>query len=107
MHRRSTEIDPELVAEQAQIDHAYDCLERSRLPLVRDGMTRFGERLTDGIIVDTADGSIDELLARASDDWVYAEWLNGGAVATIQDESGSQYAGPPTMLDAIREFFKN
>jgi len=41
-----------------------DCLERSRLPLVRDGVTRFGERLTDGIIVDTADGSIDELLAR-------------------------------------------
>jgi hypothetical protein len=41
-----------------------DCLERSRLPLVREGVTRFGERLTDGIIVDTADGSIDELLAR-------------------------------------------
>jgi hypothetical protein len=41
-----------------------DCLEGSRLPLVREGVTRFGERLTDGIIVDTADGSIDELLAR-------------------------------------------
>lgn len=41
-----------------------DCLERSRLPLVREGVTRFGERLADGIIVDTADGSIDELLAR-------------------------------------------
>ena len=41
-----------------------DCLERSRLPLVREGVTRFGERLTDGIIVDTTDGSIDELLAR-------------------------------------------
>ena len=41
-----------------------DCLDRSRLPLVREGLTRFGERLTDGIIVDTADGSIDELLAR-------------------------------------------
>jgi len=41
-----------------------DCLERSRLPLVREGVTRFGERLTGGIIVDTADGSIDELLAR-------------------------------------------
>jgi hypothetical protein len=36
----------------------------SRLPLIRDGVTRFGERLTDGTIVDTADGSIDELLAR-------------------------------------------
>ncbi len=41
-----------------------DCLERSRLPLVLEGVTRFGERLSDGIIVDTADGSIDELLAR-------------------------------------------
>jgi hypothetical protein len=41
-----------------------ECLVRSRLPLVREGATRFGERLADGIIVDTADGSIDELLAR-------------------------------------------
>jgi hypothetical protein len=41
-----------------------ECLAVSRLPLVRDGVTRFGERLTDGTIVDTADGSIDELLAR-------------------------------------------
>ncbi|MDH5566474.1 MAG: hypothetical protein OEY15_07395 [Myxococcales bacterium] len=41
-----------------------DCLDRSRLPLVREGVTRFGERLADGVIVDTADGSIDELLAR-------------------------------------------
>jgi hypothetical protein len=40
------------------------CLERSRLPLVGEGVTRFGERLSDGVIVDSADGSIDELLAR-------------------------------------------
>jgi hypothetical protein len=39
-------------------------LESSRLPLICDGVTRFGERLTNGTIVDTADGSIDELLAR-------------------------------------------
>jgi hypothetical protein len=32
------------------------------LPLIRDGTTRFGERLTHGIIVNTEDGSIDELL---------------------------------------------
>jgi hypothetical protein len=44
-----------------------DCLERSRLPLVREGVTRFGERLADGVVVDTADGSIDELLARRVD----------------------------------------
>jgi hypothetical protein len=36
----------------------------SRLPLVREGVTRFGERLADGVIVDTTDGSIDELLAQ-------------------------------------------
>jgi len=41
-----------------------DCLGRSRLPLVRGGVTRFGERLVDGAVVDSADGSIDELLAR-------------------------------------------
>jgi hypothetical protein len=40
-----------------------DFLIRSGLPLVRDGVTRFGERLVDGLIVDSADGSIDELLA--------------------------------------------
>jgi hypothetical protein len=41
-----------------------DCLERSTLPLVRNGITRFGEQIVDGAIVDSADGSIDELLAR-------------------------------------------
>ncbi len=38
------------------------CLKSSSLPLIREGMTRFGERLVDGIIVNTEDGSIDELL---------------------------------------------
>jgi hypothetical protein len=38
------------------------CLKSSALPLIRDGTTRFGERLADGIIVNTEDGSIDELL---------------------------------------------
>jgi hypothetical protein len=37
-------------------------LKSSTLPLIRDGTTRFGERLTDGIIVNSEDGSIDELL---------------------------------------------
>jgi hypothetical protein len=40
------------------------CLQHSALPLVRDGVTRFGERLVEGAIVDSADGSIDELFAR-------------------------------------------
>ena len=39
-----------------------DCLKNSSLPLIRDGVTRFGEQLVDGIIVNTEDGSIDELL---------------------------------------------
>ena len=41
-----------------------DCLTHSRLPLVTNGVTRFGERLVEGAVVDSADGSIDELLAR-------------------------------------------
>jgi hypothetical protein len=41
-----------------------ECLRRSALPLMLDGETRFGERLIEGTIIDTADGSIDELLAR-------------------------------------------
>jgi predicted deacylase len=41
-----------------------DCLAASRLPLVRSGVTRFNETLVDGAILDSADGSIDELLAR-------------------------------------------
>ena len=34
------------------------------LPLVQEGLTRFGEALDHGMIVDSEDGSIDELLAR-------------------------------------------
>lgn len=42
----------------------HRCLEAGPFPLVREGVTRFGERLVEGFIVDTEDGSIDELLAR-------------------------------------------
>ena len=42
----------------------HRCLEEGPLPLVKEGVTRFGERLIDGVVVDTEDGSIDELLAR-------------------------------------------
>ncbi len=57
-----------LIGERAS-DHPVsrrvrDCLERSALPLVESGVTRFGEHIVDGAIVDSADGSIDELLAR-------------------------------------------
>jgi hypothetical protein len=40
------------------------CLEASRFPLIRDGVTRFGEHLVDGVVLDSEDGSIDELFAR-------------------------------------------
>jgi penicillin-binding protein 1A len=45
-------------------------------------------------------------LIRENDDWLYSEWLNGGAVATISDSAGAAYAGPPTVIDAIKEWFK-
>jgi penicillin-binding protein 1A len=54
-----------------------------------------------------APGDAPAGLTRMNDDWIYAEWANGGAVATIEDAAGAQYAGPPTILDAIRELFKN
>ena len=45
-------------------------------------------------------------LMREGDDWLYSEWQNGGAVAAISDGSGTQYAGPPTLIDAIKDWFK-
>jgi hypothetical protein len=40
------------------------CLRRSSLPLIERGTTRFGEAIVDGAVVDSEDGSIDELFAR-------------------------------------------
>lgn len=37
------------------------CMKASSLPLIQNGVTRFGEQLVDGIVVNTEDGSIDEL----------------------------------------------
>lgn len=45
-------------------------------------------------------------LSRVNDDWLYSEWLDGGWVSSITDATGSQLAGPPTVLDALRELFK-
>jgi penicillin-binding protein 1A len=45
-------------------------------------------------------------LFRENDDWIYSEWQNGGAVAAISDTAGTAYAGPPTLIDAIKEWFK-
>jgi penicillin-binding protein 1A len=45
-------------------------------------------------------------LVRENDDWLYSEWQNGGAVAAISDSAGTAYAGPSTLIDAIKEWFK-
>jgi hypothetical protein len=76
------------------------CLERSRLPLVRDGVTRFGERLVDGCVVDSADGSIDELLARrlACSPVITVEILLRAADAPPLDERVRVYLA---VLDAF------
>jgi hypothetical protein len=57
-----------LSGERAQDRPASDrvrrCLAAGPFPLVREGVTRFGERIVDGAVLDSEDGSIDELLAR-------------------------------------------
>ena len=45
-------------------------------------------------------------LTRAKDDWLYAEWASGGAIESITDDAGTALAGPPTLIDAIRDLFK-
>jgi len=54
----------------------------------------------------SAPGQPPEGLVRAGDDWLYSEWQEGGAVATLSDSGGTQYVGPPTLIDAIRDWFK-
>jgi penicillin-binding protein 1A len=54
----------------------------------------------------SAPGPAPAGLMREGDDWLYSEWQNGGAVAAISDGSGTQYAGPPTLIDAITNWFK-
>lgn len=40
-------------------------------------------------------------LIRKDNDWLYAEWNDGGAVARISDEDGVQYTPPPGLLDPL------
>ncbi len=77
------------------------CLEASSLPLIRKGVTRFGERLVDGVIVDTEDGSIDELLARkrACSPVITAEIALRGETTPPLTERVSTY------LDVLDAFF--
>ena len=50
--------------DRAASRRVVECLQRSSLPLIASGVTRFGESIVDGAIVDSEDGSIDELFAR-------------------------------------------
>jgi len=46
-------------------------------------------------------------LSRVNGEWLYSEWVGGGGwVSSISDEEGTQYASPPTLLDALKELFK-
>lgn len=46
-------------------------------------------------------------LSRVNDEWIYSEWVGGGgSVSSISDAGGTQYASPPTLLDALRDLFK-
>ncbi len=46
-------------------------------------------------------------LSRVNGEWLYSEWVDGGGwVSSISDAGGTQYAGPPTLLDALQELFK-
>lgn len=46
-------------------------------------------------------------LSRVNGEWIYSEWVDGGGwVSSISDAGGTQYAGPPTLLDALQELFK-
>jgi hypothetical protein len=76
------------------------CLEASVFPLVREGVTRFGERLVDGFVVDTEDGSIDELLARRcrSSPVITTEIVLRGETTPPLAERVSAYLG---VLDAF------
>ena len=76
------------------------CLEASSLPLIKQGVTRFGERLIDGVIVDTEDGSIDELLARkrGCSPVITAEIVLRSETAPPLSERVSTYLG---VLDAF------
>jgi hypothetical protein len=79
----------------------YRCLEASSQPLIKEGVTRFGERLVNGVIVDTEDGSIDELLARkrACSPVITAEIALRGETTPPLPERVSTY------LDVLDAFF--
>jgi penicillin-binding protein 1A len=52
-------------------------------------------------VPETPLGSPPPGLIRQNDDWLYAEWKDGGSVERISDEDGVQYAPPPGLLDPL------
>ena len=69
---------------------------RSALPIWIDYM---GAALKN--VPDTPLGSPPPGLIREDNDWLYAEWKDGGAVARISDEDGVKYTPPPGFLDPL------
>jgi hypothetical protein len=78
----------------------YRCLEACALPLIKEGVTRFGEGLVDGVIVNTEDGSIDELLykKRACSPVITAELILRSETTPPLSERVSTYV---EVLDAF------
>ena len=69
------------------------CLRRSSLPLIASGLTRFGEAIVDGAVVDSADGSIDELFARRL-----------GCTPVITVENLLREAEAPPLAERVRVY---
>jgi penicillin-binding protein 1A len=63
---------------------------RAALPIWIDYM---GDALKG--VPETPLGPVPNGLTRENDDWLYAEWKNGGSVASITDAGGVQYAPEP------------
>jgi penicillin-binding protein 1A len=74
---------------------------RTALPIWSD----FMERALKGVPVAAAPPPPPGL-DFSGNDWIYSEWREGGWVTEISDEKGVQLAGPPTLLDALREIFR-
>jgi hypothetical protein len=65
-------------------------LESSPFPLIREGRTRFGEQLVDGVVLDSEDGSIDELL-----------WRKRACSPVITTEIALRDATSPPLADRV------
>jgi hypothetical protein len=78
----------------------YRCLEAGSLPLIKEGVTRFGERLVGGVIANAEDGSIDELLwkKRACSPVITAELILRSETTPPLSERVSTYL---KVLDAF------